>query len=393
MKKITSTVLAVAFLFFFSAAANAATVNVSIVDFAFSPQNITVNVGDTIVWTNNGAASHTSTSGTTCPPGDGKWDSGVLSSGQSFSFTFTQAGTFPYFCTIHCFTGTVTVNAAPANTIPAPSGQTKFTYVPVVDPVVDTNLSLARPLAIGPLAEGGNLLNVQVGLAQYQVPADIYIAFVVSTDPDTIVNLAPDLSFQFIPFAQIEQALATGTPPVGMTPWMSNVQEPLNVTLFPNLPVTALAPGAYSVFLAATLPNSLANLDLFETDFILGVPMTDNLSGAQEVPPVPSQGTGTANLAVDFSTGLVTGNVSFSGLSSPATAAHIHTGLPGVGGPIIVTLTGGAGGTSGTWTIPPGTFLTAADAEAGLYVNIHSVNFPTGEIRGDLFLPPGSPTP
>ncbi len=85
------------------------TVDVSIGDFFFAPQSVTVRVGDTVRWTNNGAAPHTTTSGTTPAP-DGKWASGILSSGQSFSFTFTQAGTSPYFCAVHPFmTGTVTV--------------------------------------------------------------------------------------------------------------------------------------------------------------------------------------------------------------------------------------------------------------------------------------------
>jgi len=41
------------------------------------------------------------------------WGSGTLNNGQSFSFTFTQKGTFPYFCTFHSamgMVGTVTVN-------------------------------------------------------------------------------------------------------------------------------------------------------------------------------------------------------------------------------------------------------------------------------------------
>jgi plastocyanin len=93
----------------FNPISGSVTVDVSIGDFFFAPQSVTVKVGDTVRWTNNGVASHTTTSGTS-PTGDGKWASGILSSGQPFSFTFTQAGTFPYFCSVHTFmTGTVTV--------------------------------------------------------------------------------------------------------------------------------------------------------------------------------------------------------------------------------------------------------------------------------------------
>jgi len=81
------------------------TVSVSIGDNFFSPQSVTVNVGDTVTWTNNGNAVHNSVNSGTFP-----WNSGTLSSGQSYSVTFMQAGTFSYSCTIHGFNGTVIVH-------------------------------------------------------------------------------------------------------------------------------------------------------------------------------------------------------------------------------------------------------------------------------------------
>lgn len=79
--------------------------NVSIIDFAFVPQMDTVAQGDTVRWTNNGSASHTTTS-------DGAvWNSGTLSPGQSFSFQFNSTGTFPYHCAIHTsMHGTIVVH-------------------------------------------------------------------------------------------------------------------------------------------------------------------------------------------------------------------------------------------------------------------------------------------
>ncbi len=73
------------------------TVSVSIVDFAFNPKTITVPVGTTVRWTNNGSAPHTVTS-TSSPRA---FDSGTLNPGDSFEFTFKTAGQFPYFCEIH----------------------------------------------------------------------------------------------------------------------------------------------------------------------------------------------------------------------------------------------------------------------------------------------------
>jgi plastocyanin len=87
---------------------------VSIQGFAFNPGTITVRVGQQVVWVNNDSAPHTTTSGScsggTCTPAPG-WDSGTLNPGQSFSFTFTSAGTFTYFCRIHgaSMQGTVVV--------------------------------------------------------------------------------------------------------------------------------------------------------------------------------------------------------------------------------------------------------------------------------------------
>ncbi len=72
----------------------------------------TIRVGDTIRWEWAGGMEHSSTSGP-CPPcnGDGLWNSGIKTSG-TFSRTFTQTGSFPYFCIPHQsdMTGTVNVN-------------------------------------------------------------------------------------------------------------------------------------------------------------------------------------------------------------------------------------------------------------------------------------------
>ena len=72
----------------------------------FVLQDLTVREGQTIVWTNLGAFIHTTTAE------DGLWDSAVLQSGETFSFTFTEVGTHLYFCDIHPdMTATVTVTA------------------------------------------------------------------------------------------------------------------------------------------------------------------------------------------------------------------------------------------------------------------------------------------
>ncbi len=66
---------------------------VSVKNFVFNPAVLNINAGDTVTWTNNDSAAHRIS-------GAG-FQSSDLSKGQSYSFTFTSAGTFDYICAIH----------------------------------------------------------------------------------------------------------------------------------------------------------------------------------------------------------------------------------------------------------------------------------------------------
>jgi len=79
-------------------------------------------VGTTVTWKNEDAAPHTTTAGTSPSP-SGEWDSSILQKGQSFSFTFTEVGTFDYFCTVHPSTMIATVTIVEAGAEPV-VGQT-----------------------------------------------------------------------------------------------------------------------------------------------------------------------------------------------------------------------------------------------------------------------------
>ena len=87
----------------------------SLTDTAFSPNPIQVSVGNTVTWTNNDSQPHTVASGSNGQP-DNKFNSSpnfnpLLNPGQTFSFTFTQAGNYPYFCMLHPnMVGTVSVS-------------------------------------------------------------------------------------------------------------------------------------------------------------------------------------------------------------------------------------------------------------------------------------------
>ncbi len=62
-------------------------------DFAYNPAQLTISVGDTITWTNRGTVPHTVT--------EGSWNSGYLTTGDGYSWTFHKAGTYEYGCDYH----------------------------------------------------------------------------------------------------------------------------------------------------------------------------------------------------------------------------------------------------------------------------------------------------
>ncbi len=67
----------------------------------YIPYSLTIRVGDTVSWNNVDTAAHTVTSGTLEGGTDGVFDSSLFMSGNTFEFTFENAGTYPYFCMVH----------------------------------------------------------------------------------------------------------------------------------------------------------------------------------------------------------------------------------------------------------------------------------------------------
>jgi hypothetical protein len=129
------------------------------------------------------------------------------------------------------------------------------------------------------------------------------------------------------------------------------------------------------------------------------------LSGFQEVPPILSNGRGEFRAIINGDSS-ITFQLSYSGLSSAVMFAHVHFGQPGVNGGILFFLCSGG---SQDACPPSGTVtgkITAADIMPGVpeqgvqpgdlagvirairsgltYANVHTVNFPTGEIRGQI---------
>ena len=74
--------------------ARAQEINVTIDNFTYTPHQLTVKVGDTVTWTNHDDIPHAVVSA-------GKFRSKTLDTDNSFSFTFTSAGDYKYFCSLH----------------------------------------------------------------------------------------------------------------------------------------------------------------------------------------------------------------------------------------------------------------------------------------------------
>lgn len=138
---------------------------VAIRDYAFSPETLPVVAGTTVTWTNFDIAPHTVTG----VSGPVPLSSPQLQRGQSWSYTFEQAGTYRYYCAVHpAMIGSVVVSAArtaavaspvaagarapAASTGPAPSA-TAATPAPAVVPRSSRDAPVAAPVATTPAEE------------------------------------------------------------------------------------------------------------------------------------------------------------------------------------------------------------------------------------------------
>jgi hypothetical protein len=141
--------------------------------------------------------------------------------------------------------------------------------------------------------------------------------------------------------------------------------------------------GAIGVFTLVCLTWAAAS-------YAAPVSFTVDLTGAQQVPPVQTDGAGKADLTYDPTARVVTWSISYSGLSSPATMAHFHgPAALGANGPVVIWLSkqGSAPGSpiKGEATLSP---EQAQQFGAGQwYVNVHSKDHPGGEIRGQVMVP------
>ena len=126
---------------------------------------------------------------------------------------------------------------------------------------------------------------------------------------------------------------------------------------------------------------------------------TVTLSPAAETPPCANAAagaTGTAMVTIPGDNSSVSVSLTYSGLSGPATAAHIHSGTAAAAGPVVLPFTGSLTSpfsstlTAANYVAASGapadfpTFVAALKAGGAGYVNVHTARCPAGEIRAEI---------
>ena len=115
--------------------------------------------------------------------------------------------------------------------------------------------------------------------------------------------------------------------------------------------------------------------------FAQPVTFTATLSGTNEVPPAASTNTGNTLVTVDPSTGVIRWTTSSTIPQTSATGHHIHRGVAGASGPVVVNF-----GTSYSGVTTATTVLASeiVGNPSGFYVNLHTAAFSGGELRAQL---------
>lgn len=154
---------------------------------------------------------------------------------------------------------------------------------------------------------------------------------------------------------------------------------------------------------SATLTITAVTHDLIDSAFAQGgAKFGFNLTGSEEVPPVETDATGMADIsAYTIASDSITYNVNATNIED-VTAGHVHFGKPGENGPIVFTMfkydppmdevlesgTITADKLEGPMEGKKVSDLAFAGANGSLYMNIHTVENPNGEIRGTSTIPP-----
>ncbi|MBX2999216.1 MAG: CHRD domain-containing protein [Caldilineaceae bacterium] len=214
------------------------------------------------------------------------------------------------------------------------------------------------------------------------LPANVNIYFTVLAYDGSGDEWAGESWYALEKLQAIGGVQATATPtPTGPTPTGEPTETPTPTNT--DVPPTATATPTNTTVPPTATPTATA------TQISGCLLFNVTLSGAQEVPPNNSTATGSATVVVNTADNSLQYNISFTGLTSQETGAHIHGfAPPGTNAGILFNLPAGN---------PKVGTLSYTDAQeanilAGLtYINIHSSTFPGGELRGQIANPVATP--
>ena len=149
---------------------------------------------------------------------------------------------------------------------------------------------------------------------------------------------------------------------------------------------STVADGSHSVAARTVDTANVTATSTAVTVSVLNSPAIDVSASASEVfPRTNSTASGTGQLTINLVTGAVTGGITLTGIT--ATVAHIHSGIAGTNGPVLVDFVQSSTDPN-RWDAEAGGVLTAEQVNAllagQLYVNVHSAAHPGGEIRGQI---------
>ncbi len=382
----------------FSLTARAKIWDVTIQNFAFDPAQLTITAGDTVRWTQKDSVTHTTTSG---PNGveDGLWNSGnmTLAANTVFSFTFTNAGAYPYFCQPHrsFMRGTVTVEAASSGLsvqITSPTNNATFAEPATFDLVAEPTPG-SDPIAQVEFYQGTNLIATLMA-----APWTTTVSNLAAGDYTFTAEVADSAGAESAS-APVQVTVGGSTPPMftgfsasglglslewegGTPPYLIQKKTSLSDTNWIDVVTT----DDTSTVIARDTDAAFVRVQSGATQVVM--PFTVWMNGAAEKPdPVNTTASAFGTLSMVGDSLVV--RVHFSGLSGNASAAHIHgpaftTNAVGVMVPLTVPAAT-EGMIEGTYDLSglTGEQRTAI-MEGHTYMNIHTPDHPGGEIRGQV---------
>lgn len=241
----------------------AANSTVSIQNNFFSPRTLTINEGDTVTWLQRGQNHDTVSTA-------GLWSSGILSAGETFSFTFDTAGTYSYYCTPHRsqgMTGTITVKALP-NTPPT---------VTLSAPIPGATFNAGDPITISAnAADDGQIAQVEFFANGTSLGA-------LTVAPFAIVTTLEAGPYSITAVATDNRNATTTSAPVSITVKAPNV--PPQVTLgAPTDGAVFTTSDQITISATASDDGAISKVEFLSDDQIIGTDSTSPYSITLQLP-------------------------------------------------------------------------------------------------------------